>query len=293
MVVQGFGYLLFGSVVFVACIYVMFPYKGLREWVAARLSQGTLQVAITGLEPTFPPGVALKGVRLLSKRPNQPDEVMGIRTLRAWPKWLTLLSETKQVGFKGTLYDGEIAGAVGYATTTSGGPRWQSEVRFAGVDVAQYPLIQSLHNDKQLSVRGFLSGKAMAKLNPLGRLEQSNISFVIQQAVFAPGEGTRLPLRQAVPCDTLEGDVAMTIRQWEIDGLTCRGDDVFVDMRGTVRPRRPFQNSVLNLRMELRSDEVFKQELDLLRALVRQRPSPDSSLKFGLRGPIGRPRAVR
>ena len=85
----------------------------------------------------------------------------------------------------------------------------------------------------------------------------------------------------------------MTLRQWKIDDFTCQGDDVFIDIRGTVRPRRPMQNSVLNLRMELRSSESFKDELTMLRTLVRQRPSQDGTLKFGLRGPLSRPRPVR
>ena len=85
----------------------------------------------------------------------------------------------------------------------------------------------------------------------------------------------------------------MTLRQWKIDDFTCQGDDVFIDIRGTVRPRQPIRNSVLNLRMELRSSESFKDELTMLRTLVRQRPSQDGALKFGLRGPLGRPRPVR
>jgi type II secretion system protein N len=153
--------------------------------------------------------------------------------------------------------------------------------------------LQQLQSNDKLTVQGRLSGEATAKLNARGQLEQGEIAFQLKPAVFAPGAAARTPLRKEIPCQTLKGKVMMTLRQWQIDALTCEGDDVFVDLRGTVRPHPQVENSVLNLRMELRSEQAFKPELDLIRTLVRQRPSPDGTLKFGLRGPLNQPRAVR
>jgi type II secretion system protein N len=292
IILQVVGYLLFGLVVYAVFVYVMFPYDLLRQRVVDRFSQGTVQVDVARLQPTFPPGLALQQVRVIGNRPNLPEEVVQMQTLRAWPRWLSMLSETKDVRFEGALYDGTMVGEFHYATV-NGEPSWQSEVQFEGLDVARYPLLQQLQSNDKLSVQGRLSGEATAKLNAQGQLEQGEITFQLKPAVFVPGEAARIPLRKEIPCQTLKGEVMMTLRQWEIDELVCQGEDVFVDLRGTVQPRRPVENSVLNIRMELRSDQAFKPELDLIRTLVRQRPSPDGTLKFGLRGPLSRPRAVR
>lgn len=292
VIFQVLGYLLFGLVVYAVFVYLMFPYDLLRQRLVDRFSQGTVQVDIARLQPTFPPGLALQRVRVMGKGPNLPEEVVQLQTLRAWPRWLSMLSETKDVRFEGALYDGNIAGEFHYATV-NGEPSWQSEAQFEGLDVARYPLLQQLQSNDKLAVQGRLSGEATAKLNARFQLEQGEIAFQLKPAVFVPGEAARIPLRKDIPCQTLTGEVTMTLRQWEIDDLVCQGEDVFVDLRGTVRPRRPVENSVLNIRMELRSDQAFKPELDLIRTLVRQRPSPDGSLKFGLRGPLSRPRAVR
>ena len=293
IIFQVLGYLLVGLVVYAAFVYMMFPYDLLRQRLVDRFSQGTIQVDIARMQPTkFPPGLSLQQVRVMTKRPNLTEEVVSLKTLRVWPRWMSMLSETKDVRFDGALYDGNISGEFHYAWVNDQ-PSWQSEAKFGGLDVAQYPLLQQLQSNNRLAVQGRLSGEANAKLSARGQLEQGELAFQLQPAVFAPGEAARLPLRKEIPCRTLKGKVVMTLRQWQIDDLTCEGDDVFIDLRGTVRPRRPVENSVLNIRMELRSDEAFKQELDLLRTLVRQRPSQDGALKFGLRGPLSRPRAVR
>ncbi len=291
-IVQVLGYLLFGLVIFVAFVYVMFPYDLLRQRLVDLFSQGDMQVEIARMKPTFPPGLSLEQVQVTTKRPSAPEEVVKLQTLRARPRWFSMFSKTKHVRFDGELYRGHVTGEVHYMTT-DGVPGWKSEAQFEGLDVAEYGLLQQLQSVNKLAIQGRLSGEINAKLSAQGQLESSDFTFLLKPAVFSPGEAARLPLRREIPCDTLKGDVVVDVRQWQINDLTCQGDDVFVDLRGTVRPRQPLENSVLNLRMELRSDEAFKQELALLRTLVRQRPSQDGNLKFGLRGPLNRPRAVR
>ena len=37
-----------------------------------------------------------------------------LQSLRAWPRWLSMLSDTKQVRFDGELYSGQLTGEVHY-----------------------------------------------------------------------------------------------------------------------------------------------------------------------------------
>jgi type II secretion system protein N len=176
---------------------------------------------------------------------------------------------------------------------TRDSPGWEARAEFAHLDVARYPLLQQMQEADRLTVRGRLSGDVAAKTNERGSLVQSKLSFLMQPAVFTPGKASVLPLRRELPCETLRGDVAMTTLQWQIDELTCQGPDLYIDVRGSVRPRRPVPQTLLNVRLDLRSGETFKQELDMLRSLVRQRPSEDGTLRFGLRGSLASPRSFR
>lgn len=289
IIFQVLGYGLYGIVVFVILLYVMFPYDLLRQRLGERLSQRNVQVDVARLRPTFPPGLQLRQLRVRPKRPRVPDAVMQLDTLRAWPEWLALLSGTLNVRFAGTLYGGRVTGDARYATA-DGDTTWKSQLRFAALDIAQHPLLQQ---NGKVAVSGQLNGDATATLSQQGILQQGAFTFSLQPAVFTPGEALLLPLQREITCDALQGDVSLTARQWQINDLTCEGDDIFIDTRGTIRPQRPLENSTLDLRVLLRSAETFKQEVALLGALVRQRPDRRGEIKFGLSGRLRQPRAVR
>jgi type II secretion system protein N len=186
------------------------------------------------------------------------------------------------------LYSGRIAGDIRYPMAAA--TAWEGQVRLEALDVTQYPPLQQ---NGKVTVRGQLSGEATVTVSQAGTLQQSKVTFRLQPAVLTPGEALQLPLQREIACDTLQGNATRDSRQWQIEALTCQGNDVFIDVRGTVRPQNPPPTSVLNLRVQVRSEEVFKQEIALLGSLVRQRPDRRGELSFGLRGPLRQPRPVR
>lgn len=284
---QVSGYLLYGLVVFVVLVYVLFPYDLLRQRLMAQWSQGEVQLDIARLSATFPPGLSARQVQLRAQRPQVPGALMQLDSLRAWPEWLALLAGRLQVHFTGTLYNGRIAGEVRHPLAAAAAG-WEGQARFAALDVAQYPLLQ-----QAVSVRGQLSGDAAATLSPAGELQQGKVSFRLQPAVISAPEGSSLPLQREIPCDTLQSDVALSVQQWQIESLTCQGDDVYIDVRGTLRPQRPWLNSTINLRLQVRSATALASEVAMLSALVRQRVNQRGELTFGLRGLLKQPRPVR
>lgn len=292
LVIPIVAYALYGVVALAFFVYLMFPYDVLRQWLIAQSAQRAMPLDIARLRPTFPPGLAFDRVRVMREQSDVAEEVFGFQSLRVWPYWMSLLSGGREARFTGMSYDGRISGDVRYMEAKDS-PGWEARARFANLDVARYPLLQQMQAADRLTVRGRLSGDVAAKINERGTLVQSHLSFLMRPAVLTPGEASALPLRRELPCETLQGDVAMTTLQWQIDELTCQGADLYIDVRGSVRPRRSVQQTLLNLRMELRSSEAFKRELDMLRSLVRQRPSADGTLKFGLRGSLANPRPFR
>jgi type II secretion system protein N len=283
------GYVVYGLMVFAVLLYVMFPYDLLRQRLNEWLSQGAFQFSIARLSSTLPPGLRARQVRIQAKRQQIPEPMLHLDTLGVWPEWLALLSGTLNLHFTGTLYGGRAAGDIRYPLTAAA-TAWEGQVRLAALDMTQHPLLQQ---NGKVSVRGQLNGEATATVSKEGALQQGEAMFRLQPAVFTPGEALQLPLQREIACDTLHSNLTLAPQQWQIETLTCQGNDVFIDVSGTLRPQRPFANSAINLRLQLRSEEAFKQEIALLGSLVRQRPDRRGELSFGLRGLLRQPRSIR
>lgn len=290
---QVLAYVLYGFVAFMAFVYMMFPYDLLRQRVIERVSQGDVELDIAKLSPTFPPGLALRNVRVSVRQSNASPEVLRLQTLRAWPQWLSLFSAAKSLGFTGQLYNGQVSGDVRY-TQRDGDTYWESLANFDNLDVARHALLQEMQENQKLTVEGRLSGTATTRLTNTGQLEQGNIKLEMKPAVLTPGEASRLLVRKPLPCDKLNADAVLTRREWQIINLTCQGNDISIELRGTLRPRSPWPASVPNLRVAMQSENTFQPELSLLSQQVHQRPlGEDGEVKFGLRGSLGKPRLSR
>jgi type II secretion system protein N len=290
---QDLGYVLYGLVAFAIFVYIMFPYDVLRQRVLERVSQGDVELNIASVSPTFFPGLAMRDVQVAIRQSHASLEVLHLQSLRAWPQWLSLLSPGKSLGFTGQLYNGQISGDVRY-TQRDGISYWEGQASIENLEVSRHALLQEMQQQKKLTVEGQLSGTASTRLTTTGQLEQGDIEFKMKPAIFTPGEASRLLVQKPLPCDDLNGAAVLTPREWQIEDLTCRGDDLMIELRGTFRPRSPWLSGVPNLRVSIKSETAFQPELNLLSQWALQRPlGEDGAVKFGLRGRVDNPRPVR
>jgi type II secretion system protein N len=283
------GYVLYGLAAFVIFVYVLFPYGALRRWASDRVSRGDVRLSIARMGPTLLPGLALRQVRLTQQSGQTSNELLYLDTVRVRPQLWPLVTGRLDARFTGTLYDGRVEGRIREAKA-QGKTMWRSQARLTAVDIAKHALLQQ---NTYVAVTGRLEGTATATMRADGELQRGEGDFRLQPAVFAPQQAARLILKRDVVCDTMTAKVTLAPRQWQVQNLTCEGDDVLLDVRGTVRPQQSAANSALNLRFRLRSATTLKQELALLGTLVRRSPDRRGELTFGLRGTFQRPRLVR
>jgi type II secretion system protein N len=286
LVLQVLAYTLYGFVVFVVLLCVTFPYDVLRQYMVERLSQEDLQLAIGRLRPEFPPGVQLQQLRLLAHQAELPGPLVHITTLRAHPELLPLFSGLLDVRLDSLLYSGRLQGNV-RAPITNAAASWQLQVRFSDLQVEQYPLVQK---DGKAFLRGQLGGELSATMNSNGLLQQGTLKLQLKPLVFAGNQGLQLPLQQEITCDTVQSELQMSPGQLQIVSFSCRGNDLSVEASGTVRWQRPVANSIVDLRLQLRSATTYKQELDLIGTLLRRRLDRRGVLSFSIRGPLQQPR---
>ena len=281
IIVQIVAYTLYAIVAFLVFLYVTFPYDLLQQRLVEWVSQAGVQLTMARLRPAFPPGVRTSDVRLVDQlSPN--TTMVHIDTLRVQPEWPALLSRKMQVHFAAGLYSGHLEGEVRYAHV-EGAPLWDIKARFADVDVTQYPLVQT---DDKAFIRGRLSGEATVVLTGDGQMQDGAFNLRMQPMALAGAPGWRLQLQREIACDSLQGELKTTSRQGGNVLLTCQGKDLDIEARGTVGWKALLMDSQLNVRWKVRSEEAYKQERDLLAALLRKRPDRRGELLFGLQGPL-------
>jgi type II secretion system protein N len=282
IILQIVAYILYALVAFGVFVYVLFPYDILQQRLIEWVSQEGVQLVLTRLRPAFPPGLRAEDIRLQVDQLSPSDATLRIDTLRIQPDWLALLARKMQLHFEAKLYKGRLEGDVHY-TKVEGTPLWDIKTRFADLDVAQHAL---LRKDDKAFIRGRLSGDSAVTLAGDGQVQEGNANMRVQSMAFMGAQGWQWQLQREIACDTLQGELKTTAKQGGTVLLTCQGKDLAIEGRGTVGWKTPLTDSQLNMRGQIRSEEAYKQEVDLLAALVRKRPGSHGELSFRLQGPL-------
>lgn len=283
---QLFAYTLYAVVAFVVFLYLTFPYEALQQRLVTWLAQEGMQLTLTHLHSAFPPGVRAQGLRLVVAQWDENNAALQVDTLRLHPEWLPLLSGTIQVRFEAGLYGGRLTGEV-RKTQAEGRVVWDVKTRFTDLDLTQHPLVRQ--QDKPF-MRGRLGGDTVMLVTDDGQMQDGTFTLRGQPLSFVGMPGGTLTLQREIACDTLQGELKTTAKQGGTLVLTCQGKDLAIEARGTIGWKTPVAESQLNLRWQVRSEEAYKSEMDLLAALVRKRPDRRGELSFRLQGPLRQPR---
>ncbi len=282
LLLQSSAYALYAVVAFVVFLYITFPYDALQQRVIDRLSQEGMQLTLARLQPAFPPGVRAQGLRLVIGQWSEDDAALQVDVFRLQPEWLPLLSGKLQARFEAGLYGGHLDGEV-RQTQAEGRAVWDVKTHFTDVDLTQHPWVRRA--DKPF-LRGRLGGDTAVLLTDDGHMQDGTFTLRGQPLALVSLPGGQLQLQREIACDTLQGELKTTPKQGGTLVLTCQGKDLAIDARGTVSWRTPVAESQLNLRWQVRSEEVYKSEMDLLAVLVRKRPDRRGELSFRLQGPL-------
>ena len=286
VVLQILSYTLYGLVICLVVVYLTFPYNLLKQRLAERFSQPGMHLTVDHIGPAFPPGLVLDGVRLTADRPAFDGPVIQAETLDVWPVWHTLLSGAVQAQLKANLYHGRLQGRVRSASAPEDA-QWQIQGDFTDLQLSRHPIVQ---REKGAFLRGQLDGDVDLTLDPEGKLSQGVLNLRLQSVVLLAGQHPALPLQRDISCHTLQSQIKMTATQMQIVSLTCKGDDLAIQARGTVNLRQPWQHSSLNVHLQIQSESAYKQELALLATLVQRRLDRRGMLSFRIRGTMQQPK---
>ncbi|MGE3536296.1 MAG: type II secretion system protein GspN [Candidatus Tectimicrobiota bacterium] len=281
-VLRLMAYILYALVAFVVFLYLTFPYDVLRQRLVDLLSQEGVRLSIERLQPAFPPGLQARGLRLLVEPWSETEAALQLEAVRLQPEWIALLSGTLHVHIEAALYGGRLEGELRHLNS-EGGESWDVKTRFTDLDTTEHPLVRKTEKP---FLRGRLSGEITAVLTEDGHLQESTVLLRGQPLALLGLPGSVFQLQREIVCDTLQGELKTPPKQAGNVGLTCQGKDLLLEAKGTIAWKAPMAESQLNVRWQVRSEEAYKQEMDLLAVLVRKRPDRRGELSFRLQGPL-------
>ena len=273
-------YLVYGAVVFGVCLYVTFPYDLLAQYGAEHWTPPGVHVRANGVTSLFPPGLQAQRVAVSLDAAANRQDVVQLAGLRVRPGWLALATGTPRAEFSAMLYGGRIQGHVS-RTRDADVPVWDVQVAFANLEVDRHPLTR---RDEDAFLRGRFSGTVSARFDERSQLHAASVELNAEELVFA-GRVLQLPLQRDIACDTVQSEVQAPTAGAANVSLSCTGDDLDVNASGTVTWQGTIHNAVLDLRWQVQSQDLYRQEVNFLGALVGQQPNDDGELSFRLYGP--------
>ena len=280
MLLRAAPYLVYGAVVFGVCLYVTFPYDLLAQYGAEHWVPPGVRVQANGVKSLFPPGVQTRRVAVSLDATAGRQDIVQVTELRVRPGWLALVTGTPRADFSAELYGGRIQGHVSRRRGESV-PVWEFQVTFADLEADRHPLAR---HGEDAFLRGRLSGTVSGRVDERGQLHAGSAELNVENLVFA-GRVLQLPLQRDLACATAQGDAEAESAGAGNVSLSCSGDDLGIAATGTVTWQGSIRNAALDLRWRVQSQDLYRQEVNFLGALVGQEPNDDGELSFRLYGP--------
>jgi|GEM_PF-5045265 len=239
------GYILFGIGAVAVFLYLLFPAKSIKAYIAYHISQIDPRLRFTAKDPVLrlPPGVRLHDANI------HFDKIPLIRweSLSFFPRANTLFADQRTYRYRGRAYQGEATGDLFLAK----GEKWRIKGAGEGFQAELTPLAALM---PQAMLEGTVTGTY-----DFTRDEQDTLSLTVASGSFILNE----PLLEieAVTFDLLTLDMVIEKEHIWIKTMQMNGPEINGDLTGEIIIRRPLHESLLHLTGMIRPHPLFLAEL--------------------------------
>ena len=275
------GYIIYGIIIMVAFLYILFPSGEIRDYLIQQAEQTSPEVSVDigAVAPSLPPGLKFSDLDIsLQNRP-----VFNAREMTVRPRYLSLFAADKSFRLKGAVYQGTLNGDA--MVKTASNPQYAADIDFEAVQVdAIAPLKELMPHQMFGSAEGSITYDTQG--GPWG---QGNAEVSVS--------GCRIEFKPALfgVTDLALGKVKAVIdlknRQAAIKEITITGTQVSGNAAGTLGLRRPLSRSTVQLEGTLKPHPSLIKELSrtVPSQLLSQRDIVDKGIPFRLSGTLDRP----
>lgn len=255
---QYFLYTIYGIMVTVIFIYVLFPSETVKAYLIQGLNRSNpdLSMTIDRIKPVFPPGIKLSAIDLYRSGKSLMD--VGQITIR--PKYLSLFGENQSANFTGDVYGGNFKGTAVLLTREPEPVRpMEINADFSGIQIEQIPFFETVFKRK---ISGRLQGKVLYKGKELAGTLTGNI-ILADSTIALPTSVFNL---DHLTFESIEADLAFQSQMLQVKNCTLTGQQVKGSFSGFIRINTPFKESGINL------SGTFKPQPSFIPALTQNIP---------------------
>jgi len=307
-ILVGLGYTAFFVTCFVVFAYWSFPYDRLRDYFVQQVARREAQVRgkhdlhelkIGDLGPAFLFGVAASDVEFI-KHPAEPDAkpvALRFDEVVVHPSLFSLLFGTIDVDVAIEAGGGTLEGSYGVSPEIT-----EIDVVLADLDLKQLGLGAYFG----LPVTGRANGEIDVAL-PVNTAEsEGKVQLNVQNMTLGDGNAKiAVPgMRDGFTLEKVNAgklELALSIADGTatLERFSTDGKDLILDGSGSVRLASPVSRSRLNLALEFKFSDAYKQRDDKTKAVfelmsfrpeLKRATTPNGSLRFQLSGTVAAPR---
>ncbi len=284
-ILKYIGYATFFVFAFVISLYLTFPWPAAKSKVLAEASKASgMDIEAKSLEPDWVTGIVAQGVQI---RTATMDEPLQIDRLKARLHLLPLLSG----GVGGSLSMPIAQGSVDAVVTDS-----QTETAVqATIQDVQIALVPGLKESLGVPLSGSLDLKADLTLNKAKPQASSGILQIkaTELELLKGGKvgGMTLPFELAI--GSFDWRIPIEKGKAKLDKLSIKGDNIEVELDGTITLAAKFERSTLNLTVKFKPTPAFLKKEPILNALLsnlRKAKGKDGFYAYSLTGSAKHPR---
>ncbi len=235
------GYILFGLGAIAVFLYLLFPAKSVKAYIADQIRQFDPQLRLTAEDPVLrlPPGIKLRDADIhFDKTPFFRWE-----SLSFFPRIQTLFADQQKFRYQGRAYQGEAAGDLFLAKEE----KWRIKGAGEGFQAELMPLAALV---PQGSLTGTVAGQYDFTLD-----QQGTLNLTIANGSFTLSE----PLLEieVINFDQLTLDAVIEQDQMRIKTVQMSGPEINGDLTGQVILKSPLNDSLLNLTGTIKPHPLF------------------------------------
>ncbi len=238
------GYILFSLGAVVLFLYLLFPAKSVKDYIAYQMRRIDPQLTLTAKDPLLrlPPGIKLQDADIrFDKKP-----LIRLESLSLFPRILTLFTSQRTFRFRGRAYQGETTGDLFLAKDG----KWRIKGTGSGFQAELTPAVA-------WTSQGSLSGTVAGKYE--FSVVQGTLSATISNGAFTLTE----PLLEIKSIDftqlTLDAEIEQS--RMKIKKVQITGPEINGDLAGQVMLRRPLNDSILDISGLIKPHPLFLAEL--------------------------------
>lgn len=238
------GYILFSLGAVVLFLYLLFPAKSVKNYIAYQIRQIDPQLRLTAKDPflRLPPGIKLIDADIrFDKTP-----LIRLESLSLFPRILTLFTSQRTFRFRGSAYEGETKGELFLAKEE----KWRIKGTGDGFQAELIPVAA-------LTSQGTLSGTVAGKYE--FSTDQSILNLTILEGAFTLAKPFLEIKSISFAQLTLDAEIEQS--RMQIKKAQITGSEINGDLTGQVMLRRPLNDSILDISGLIKPHPLFLAEL--------------------------------